>query len=46
MVEKNVNASPVTGMDRKSGILTEFAMEYKDSSENKIRRGDIRPNKI
>ena len=46
MAKKDINASPVAGIDRKSGIPTEFAMKYTDSSENKIRRGDIRPNKI
>ena len=40
MAENDVNASPVPGMDRKSGKPTEFAMEYTDSSVNKIRSGN------
>lgn len=40
-LKTDVNASLVTGMDRKSAILTEFAMEYTDSRENKTRSGDI-----
>ena len=35
MTEKDVNASQVPEMDRKSAIPTEFSMEYKDSRKKK-----------